>query len=181
MQAVAECLPIRSDAVDAAMAILTVHHWTDVEAGLYEMLRIARRRVVIFTWDHAVFSQFWLLREYLPAAAETDARLAVPISSLTSALGEQVSVVPIPVPHDCMDGFGGAYWRRPHAYLDDRAQTGMSLFTLTPKSQLQEGLSRLRADLTTGAWERRHADLLQKSELDLGYRLVIADLGSSDR
>jgi SAM-dependent methyltransferase len=178
VQAAAECLPIHTDAVDAAMAVLTVHHWTDVAAGVSEMLRIARRRAIILTWDHAIFREFWLLREYLPAAAETDARLAVPIASLISLLGDdRVSVVSIPVPHDCIDGFGGAYWRRPHAYLDDTAQTGMSLFALTPKTQLQEGLSRLRSDLTTGAWHRRHAALLRKSQLDLGYRLVIADLG----
>jgi hypothetical protein len=175
VQATAECLPIRTDAVEAAMALLTVHHWADVEAGVSEMVRIARRRVVIFTWDHSVLREFWLLREYLPAAAETDAQLAVPITSLTSLLSN-VSIVPIPVPHDCVDGFGGAYWCRPHAYLDETVQAGMSLFALTPKTQLQEGLSRLRDDLATGAWTRRHTHLLQVSELDLGYRLLICEL-----
>lgn len=178
VQAAAECLPIGTDAVDAAMAVLTVHHWTDIAAGLSEMLRIARRRVVILTWDHTVFRQFWLLCEYLPAAAKTDARLAVPLTTLISLLGEdRVSIESIPVPHDCLDGFGGAYWRRPHAYLDEAVQTGMSLFTLTPKSELADGLLRLRSDLTTGAWDRRHADVLRKSRLDLGYRLLIAQLG----
>jgi hypothetical protein len=175
VQATAECLPIRTDAVEAAMALLTVHHWADVEAGVSEMVRIARRRVVIFTWDHSVLREFWLLREYLPAAAETDAQLAVAITSLTSLLSN-VSIVPIPVPHDCVDGFGGAYWCRPHAYLDEIVQAGMSLFALTPKTQLQEGLSRLRDDLATGAWTRRHTHLLQVSELDLGYRLLICEL-----
>ncbi|MFI5506308.1 methyltransferase domain-containing protein [Mycobacterium sp. NPDC051804] len=177
-QAVAEHLPISAGAVDAAAAFLTVHHWADLSAGVAEMMRIARRRVVIFTWDHTVFSQFWLVREYLPAAAETDARLAVPITALISLLGEDcVSVVPVPVPHDCVDGFGGAYWRRPHVYLERAAQDGMSLLALTPRSQLEEGFSRLRADLDAGFWQRRHADLLQRTHLDLGYRLVIADIG----
>jgi SAM-dependent methyltransferase len=178
IQAVAEHLPIRTDAVDAAMALLTVHHWTDLAAGIAEMRRIARRRVVVFTWDHRVLRRFWLLTEYLPAAAETDARLAVPISTLTALLGDRVSTIPIPVPHDCVDGFGGAYWRRPHAYLDETVQAGMSLFALTPESALQEGLSRLRSDLTTGAWDDRHRDLLQRSELDLGYRLLVAEVNS---
>jgi hypothetical protein len=176
IQAAAENLPIRTDAVDAAVAILTVHHWTDITAGVAEMLRIARRRVVVLTWDHAIFSQFWLLREYLPAAAETDAHLAVPITTLSSLLGEgRVSIVHVPVPHDCLDGFGGAYWRRPHIYLEAAAQDGMSLFAMTPKSQLQDGLFRLRSDRTTGAWQLRHADLL-RTYLDLGYRLFIADV-----
>lgn len=178
VQAAAEKLPIRTDTVDATMAILTVHHWTDIAAGVAEMIRVARRRVIVFTWDHTIFSQFWLLRDYLPAAAETDARLAVPITTLSSLLGEsRVSIVPIPVPHDCLDGFGGAYWYRPHIYLEATAQDGMSLFAMTPKSQLQDGLFRLRSDLTTGAWQLRHADLLRSTHLDLGYRLLIADVG----
>lgn len=177
VQAAAECLPIRTDAVDAAMAVLTVHHWANVAAGVSEMVRIARRRVVILTWDHAIFRQFWLVREYLPAAAETDRRLAVPISTLISLLGDdRASIVSVPVPHDCIDGFGGAYWRRPHAYLEDTVQAGMSLFSLTSKTQLQDGLSRLRSDLITGAWQRQHADLLQKTELDLGHLLLTAEL-----
>lgn len=178
VRAIAENLPIRTGAVDAAMALLTIHHWNDPAAGVAEMMRIARRRVIVFTWDHDVFSHFWLLRDYLPAAAETDARLAVPIKTLTALLGGQrVSTVPIPVPHDCRDGFGGAYWRRPHRYLEAVVQEGMSLFTLTSKDRLQEGLSRLRADLASCDWERQQADLLRLPQLDLGYRLLIADTG----
>lgn len=178
VQAVAEHLPIRSNAVDAALAVLTVHHWSDLSQGVGEMLRIARERVVILTWDHNVFREFWLVREYLPAAAQTDADLAVPITKLMSLLGEP-TIVPIPVPHDCLDGFGGAYWRRPHAYLDPAVQAGMSLFALTPKLALREGLSRLRADLASGEWDRQHQHLLNNQELDLGYRLLIAELPQS--
>jgi SAM-dependent methyltransferase len=177
VRAAAEALPLRTGAVEAALAVLTVHHWTDLAAGITEMLRVARRRVIILTWDHDVIQDFWLLRDYVPAAAETDARLAVPIDALVSLLGrDTVSVVKVPVPHDCVDGFGGAYWRRPHAYLDDTVQRGMSLFAMTPKDQVEEGLTRLRRDLSAGEWQRRHAYLLQKSELDLGYRLLIAEL-----
>jgi SAM-dependent methyltransferase len=172
VQAVAEHLPIRSDAVDAALAVLTAHHWSGLDHGVAELLRIARRRVVIFTWDHDVFRQFWLVRDYLPAAARTDEDLAIPITKLISLLGDP-TVIPVPVPHDCIDGFGGAYWRRPHAYLDPAVQAGMSLFALTPKTSLREGLSRLRTDLASGEWDRRHRDLLDRQHLDLGYRLLI--------
>jgi SAM-dependent methyltransferase len=175
VRAVAEHLPIDTDAVDAAIAILTVHHWSDVAAGIAEMIRIARRRVVVFTWDDTVFRRFWLLREYVPAAAETDARLAVPIAKLVALLGN-TSIQPVPIPHDCVDGFGGAYWRRPHAYLDDTVRAGISMFALTPKQLLDRGLERLESELASGAWTRRHADLLDLPELDLGYRLLVADL-----
>jgi SAM-dependent methyltransferase len=174
VRAVAEHLPIGTDAVDASIALLTVHHWSDVDAGVAEMIRVARRRVVILTWDDTVFRQFWLLREYLPAAAETDARLAVPITKLVSLLGT-VSIQTVPVPHDCVDGFGGAYWRRPQAYLDETVRAGISMLALTPKPLLAGGLERLRVELTNGAWARRHADLLDVPQLDLGYRLLVSD------
>jgi SAM-dependent methyltransferase len=175
VRAVAEHLPICADAVDAALAVLTIHHWSDVDAGVAEMIRVARRRVVILTWDHNVFRQFWLLREYLPAAAEMDMRLAVPITKLLSLLGN-ASIQPVPIPYDCADGFGGAYWRRPHAYLDAEVRAGISMFALTAEPLLREGLSRLGADLATGAWTKHHTDLLDKPQLDLGYRLVVSDL-----
>ncbi|WP_067545025.1 class I SAM-dependent methyltransferase [Nocardia crassostreae] len=175
VRARAEHLPIRSGAVDAALAVLTVHHWSDLDRGIAEMRRIARRRVVILTWDHDVFQRFWLLRDYLPAAARTDAALAVPITRLVSLLGK-VTVRPVPIPHDCADGFGGAFWRRPHAYLDPTVRAGMSMLALTPKHELQQGLSRLQADLETGKWERRYNHLRNCPQLDLGYRLLITDL-----
>ncbi|MFG1795873.1 class I SAM-dependent methyltransferase [Nocardia sp. NPDC049149] len=175
VRATAEQLPVRTRAADAALAVLTVHHWTDLERGIAEMIRIARRRIVILTWDHTVYRQFWLVRDYLPAAADTDARLAVPLDRLT-ALTENSEIQTIPVPHDCVDGFGGAFWRRPDAYLDETVQAGMSMLALTPKPLLQEGLSRLRSDLETGTWTARYADILDQPHLDLGYRLITADL-----
>jgi SAM-dependent methyltransferase len=174
VQGTAERLPIRSNSVDAALAVLTVHHWSDLDRGVAEMQRIARRRVVILTWDHTIFRRFWLVREYVPAAAETDARLAVPITKLTSLLDDP-TVLSVPIPHDCVDGVGGAYWRRPHAYLDATVRAGMSLFALTPEPEVRQGLSRLRADLASGEWDRQHRDLLDQQQLDLGYRLVIAE------
>ena len=150
------------------------HGGSDLERGIAEMIRIARRRVAILTWDHDTFKNFWLLRDYLPAAAATDARLAVPMSTLMALLGD-AKVIPIDVPHDCTDGFGGAYWRRPHAYLDETVRAGMSLCALTPKHLLDEGLSLLAIDLDTGACAVKYAHLLDLPELDLGYRLVVAE------
>lgn len=176
VRATAESLPVRTDAVDAALAVLTIHHWTDLARGIGELERIARRRIVILTWDHTVCREFWLLREYLPAAAATDARLAVPLNVVAELLPGAVEIRPVPVPHDCLDGFGGAFWRRPEAYLDETVRAGMSMLAMTPKDDLREGLTRLRADLDSGEWARRYAELLDRDMLDLGYRLVVAQL-----
>lgn len=175
LRATAESIPLADDSADAVMALLTVHHWTDLEAGIGELLRIARRRVVILTWDQTVQRGFWLLDEYLPEVAAFDDTRAVAIDRLTALLpGARTETVP--VPHDCTDGFGAAFWRRPEAYLDPEVRAGMSMFAMTDEAVTRPGLARLSDDLSHGRWHERHADLLDRASLDVGYRLVIADL-----
>src|SRR5687768_12772454 len=50
IQATAEALPFEDQSFDAAMAVLTIHHWPDRARGLRGMRRVARDRVVILTW-----------------------------------------------------------------------------------------------------------------------------------
>jgi SAM-dependent methyltransferase len=174
IRAAAEHVPLRDNCTDAALAVLTVHHWADLAAGIAEMRRIARYRLVLLTWDADVIGQkFWLLSEYLPEARAADAALAVPVQRLTSLLADPV-MTPVPVPHDCTDGFGAAFWRRPYAYLDPAVRAGMSLFTTTGPSMIEAGLARLAADLRSGRWQREHAGLLELTQLDVGYRLITA-------
>lgn len=173
--AVAERLPLRDDAADAVMAVLTVHHWTDLAAGLAELRRVARRRVVVLTWDQRVFRErFWLVRDYLPQAAAYDDTRAVPTEQLAALLGG-ARMETVPVPHDCVDGFGAAYWRRPHAYLDPQVRAGISMLAQAGEDALAPGLAMLRDDLATGRWHERYADLLALDTVDVGYRLLVAD------
>ncbi len=174
LRATAEYLPLRDDCADAALAVLTIHHWSDLETGLAEMHRVARQRLVFLTWDADLIGErFWLLSEYLPAARKADADLAVPLDRLVRLLDHPV-IHPVPVPHDCADGFGAAFWRRPQAYLDPAVRAGMSLFARADQSLLGAGLARLAADLASGRWQAEHADLLEAGELDLGYRLIVS-------
>jgi SAM-dependent methyltransferase len=168
----AEELPMADDSVDAAMAILTDHHWADRARGLREMRRVARRRAVVFQHDPQVGADFWLAREYLPTFLRRlqGKRLA----DLMAPLGD-VELRPVPIPHDCADGFLGAFWRRPHAYLDPEVRAGISVFRLLPEDEVAAAVAALRADVESGAWARRHADLLEREELDLGFRLVVAE------
>ena len=84
-----------------------------------------------------------------------------------------VQVAPLPVPHDCSDGFLHAYWRRPAAYLDPYIRSGISSFWAI--SDIEAGLQNLGRDLKTGEWERHYGELLGLTEYDAGYRLVVAD------
>jgi SAM-dependent methyltransferase len=173
VQASAVALPLRDGAFAASLAVLTVHHWPDRARGLREMARVARHCAVVLTWDPAA-SGFWLIEDYFPALAAIDRRIFPSLGELERAWGA-VEVQPVPVPHDCVDGFLGAYWRRPAAYLDAAVRAGISTFTKLP--EVESGLFRLRRDLDDGTWRRRHADVLERTELDLGYRLVVARLG----
>ncbi len=170
VQGSATALPFRDDTFAAALAILTVHHWPDRARGLDELGRVARGRAVIVTWDPAS-SGFWLVDDYFPEVVEIDRPIFPTLEELRRALGP-VEVRALPIPHDCVDGFLGAYWRRPHAYLDAGVRGAISTFS---KLRAPEpGLARLRRDLEDGSWARRHGHLLARSELDLGYRLVVS-------
>lgn len=175
VQAAAERLPLADAAVDAALAVLTLHHWADRAGGLRELRRVARRRVVVLTWDQATWEGFWLVDEYFPCIREIDRPRASAIAEISDALGG-AAVLPLPIPHDCLDGFHGAFWRRPEAYLDPEVRAGISTYWVMPPAEREEGLRRLASDLESGAWRARHGDLLGRSELDLGYRLVVAHL-----
>lgn len=169
VQGVAERLPFADGAFDAALAVLTVHHWTDWRRGVAEMRRVARGRVVILTIDPAR-SGFWL-HDYFPALRAIDDEMLPPLDAVADALGP-AEAWPVPVPWDCSDGFLGAYWRRPERYLDPGARGAISAFARL--GDPEPGVARLRADLADGAWGRRNGSLASLPELDLGYRLLIA-------
>jgi SAM-dependent methyltransferase len=180
VQASAEELPFEDGSFDAAMAIITDHHWRDRAAGLREMLRVARHRVLLLNADPALAQRFWLTRDYLPGfislIPERYRRSGYWEQELQGLLGE-VEVQPVPVPYDCQDAFYQAYWRRPRAYLDGRVREGISVFHRLPQVEVAAAMKRLSRDLDDGTWEERYGHLCEKPELDIGLRLVVAEAG----
>lgn len=173
---VAESLPLADKSADAAMAVLTLHHWNDLPRGLAELTRVARRRVVLLTIDVPAETDMWLFRDYAPEIAEYDARVFPSMADLSRRLNVPTRVVAVPVPADCVDGMLLSFWSRPEAVLDAGARAATSGFALLDDVREAEVVERLRDDLATGAWERRNGDLRRLAELDVGLRLVIADL-----
>ncbi|WP_164115785.1 class I SAM-dependent methyltransferase [Sphingorhabdus sp. Alg239-R122] len=169
IQASADDLPFDDDSFDAAMAILTIHHWPDKEAGLREIRRVTRGRVILLTFDPSM--RPWLTGYFPKLAALDDAQMPT-MSDYTRWLGP-VRVIPLPVPHDCSDGFLYAYWRRPEAYLDSRIRSGSSSFWAI--NGVDVGLKKLADDIGTGEWDRLYGHLCKSEEYDAGYRIVIAD------
>jgi SAM-dependent methyltransferase len=173
VRAVAEALPFATDSFDAALAVLTVHHWTSPAAGLAELRRVARGPVVLFTRDNEAVP-FWWLHHYFPASGQLEKSRETPLSELAAALGGTAQMVAVPIPADCTDGFNAAYWRRPADYLDPGVWRAMSALALISEEDRAGGMSHLQDDLDSGEWDRRWGHLRSLEELDLGYRLLIA-------
>ncbi len=169
IQGQAERLPFKDNAFEICMAILTIHHWSDIEAGLKEAIRVARKRLILLTWI-GFAEDFWLV-DYLPQIKKIDEPLFPSIEQLEEIMGP-VRVVPVPILHDCTDGFLCAYWRRPHLYLDAQARSAMSTFSRV--TDCSAGLHRLNKDLKSGRWHKRYHDLLNKDSMDFGYRIVVS-------
>jgi SAM-dependent methyltransferase len=172
VQAFAEALPFTAQAFDAALAVLTLHHWHDWRLGLREMRRVADK-VVVFTFDTSDARRFWLTEAYFPEIAALDQRRCPPVAEIADELGS-CRVETVAVPCDCVDGFLAAYWRRPEAYLDPAVRAGMSGFAALGGDVIAPGVARLDADLKSGVWDSRFGHLRSIDALDAGYRLLVA-------
>lgn len=171
VRANAEGLPFFSRAFDAALAVLTMHHWNDWRAGLAELRRVVRRRLVVFTWTPFA-GPYWFVRDYLPSLYERDSAAFPSLKAFARAAGGDLEVRPVPIPWDCTDGFLGAYWRRPEAYLD-RGRAAATSALADPTPAVRDALARLAVDLASGRWAERNGELLARNVLDVGYRLLV--------
>ena len=169
LDAAADDLPFAGQSFDAAMAVLSDHHWPDPIAGLREMQRVARH-VVVFQFDITGPGQFWLTRDYLPEFAQ--------LTSGGPALAERARAIgarmePVPIPWDCADGFFHAYWRRPEEYLRPHVRRGTSAWARIGRAAEQRAVSNLRADLSSGRWADRNHDIISLDTAELGARLLL--------
>lgn len=172
VQAVAEHVPLASGSAQAAMAILSVHHWSNWRLGLAEMCRLAPRRVIL-TFDPAVHAQFWLVRDYVPQVA-SHIHQAPLVEQIAEELGSIVQIATMGVPWDCTDGFLSAYWRRPNAYLDPKVRAWSSGLAQSDPDAVRRGVAHLEHDIRTGVWNERYAHIIPLDSMDTGFRLIIS-------
>jgi SAM-dependent methyltransferase len=172
---VAEALPLDDQSVDAAMAIFTVHHWSDLGAGLAEMRRVARKRIVLLTIDAAKNAEVWTLAEYFPEAMALEKEVMPSIASLEAHL-PGATIERVPMPSRCRDEFTSALWDRPELFLEPATLRASSLWHRLAPTVIARGQERLRADLESGLWDEKHGRLRTLPELDIGTRLVSEEL-----
>jgi SAM-dependent methyltransferase len=172
MCGVAERLPFADGAFPAALAVFTMQHWKDRRAGLRELRRVSHRQVIVFHQPSET-RRLWML-DYFDDVAPPVADRREPDGDVLRACLQVREVQPVLVPHDCIDGFGAAFWARPEAYLDPAVQAGISELASLSDQARARWTARLAADLESGVWDRRHGDLRTMTEYDAGYRLAIA-------
>lgn len=171
VQASAEDLPFADGSFDASLAVLTAHHWADLGAGLAEMRRVSRERIVIVTFDPEALGDLWIARDYFPEILALKRRSGATSGELTELLAG-ATIEPIPVPRDCTDQFFAALWARPEKLFDDEVVKPMWVWQSISEEARRSGRDRLRADLENGAWEQRFGHLRTVPSLDVGLRLV---------
>jgi SAM-dependent methyltransferase len=171
----AERLPFPDDSFDAAMAIITLHHWSDVDAGLSEMRRVARRRAVVVMFDPVLEADLWIARDYIGEHVNRCFSSLPPISRVLDAFPE-AHVRPLLVPNDCSDRMFATLWARPEQYLDPQVRAATSVWQRLPADVVERAVAQLRRDLDSGAWDRRYGHLRTTPELDVGLRLITTGL-----
>ncbi|WP_372339036.1 class I SAM-dependent methyltransferase [Actinoplanes sp. RD1] len=170
LRAYAEDLPFDDDSFDAALATVTVHQWSDPARGLAELRRVARGAVVVLTFDGDALDRFWLA-EYAPQLIAEERRRYPRIGDIAAAIGDRSEVVDVPIPIDCADGFAEAFYARPEELLDPRVRAAQSAWNFVDDPEA--AVTRLRADLTSGAWDARHGHLRTQHSFAGSLRLVV--------
>jgi SAM-dependent methyltransferase len=175
IRATADDLPLRDGGVDAAMAVLTVHHWdAGLERGVRELRRVARGPVVVVTYDPAVSGEMWLMRDYLPEVAALDHRIFPAPARLAAWLGDEVRCDVVPIPADTPDWMLGSFWAHPERVLDRDAREATSGFARMPRDVVERVVGAVERDLESGAWDARYGHLRERDALDVGLRLLVA-------
>lgn len=166
-------IPLDDGSVDAAMTVLSVHHWTKLEQGLAEMRRVTRGPVVVLTFDPDMLRGWWL-QDFCPEVLDVEARRYPPLSRIAAALGGIVQVEPVPVADDCTDGFSEAFFARPDAFLDPQVLQAQSAWGFVSEAVREAFQQRLRASLTSGDWDRLYGHWRMQPEYTGAIRLLIA-------
>ncbi|MCB9764806.1 MAG: methyltransferase domain-containing protein [Alphaproteobacteria bacterium] len=179
IRATADQLPLHDRSVDAAMTVLSLHHWhPSQERGIRELCRVARDAVVIVTIDPQVSGEMWLMADYLHEVRDLDHRICPPVGRILDWLDRPAEVEVVPISRDTPDGTLMSFWAHPERVLDTAARAATSGFARQPDAVVERVVRDVAADLRSGAWDARHGRLRQLGEYDAGLRLIRASRGA---
>ena len=172
IDAVAEDLPFPDQCFDAALASVTIHQWRDLAQGLSELRRVTKGPIVLLTFDGGVLQDFWL-KDYAPRLMVHEAGRMPAISLLKDLLGGTSEVVELPIPFDCEDGFGEAFFGRPEAFLDEHVRASQSAWKFLSHDEIATAMDQLRCDLEDGIWDAKFGHLRTAPDYPGALRLLI--------
>lgn len=173
VRGIATNLPLHDNSVDAAMTILSLHHWyPDQQRGVQELCRVARDRVVIVTIDPSVSGTMWLMKDYLTEVQAIDNRIFPEPRSIANWLGPHTTIDTVPVSRDTPDHTLLSFWAHPERVLDPEARAATSGFSRQPSQVVDCAIRTLTADLESGVWEAAHGELRRQESLDCGLRII---------
>jgi SAM-dependent methyltransferase len=173
LDAVAESLPFDDASFDASLATFTVHQWSNLAAGLAEMRRVTRGNIAILTCDPDQLGRFWL-NAYAPEIIAVEARRYPKIGTIVEALGTGTEVISVPIPFDCSDGFGEAYFGRPECLLDPQARLACSAWSFVDPKVVRRFATELGRDLVTGKWDQAYGHLRTQPHFEGSLTLVVS-------
>ncbi|MEM7232351.1 MAG: class I SAM-dependent methyltransferase [Planctomycetota bacterium] len=169
----ADLLPFDDESFEAAMAILTIHHWPDLSKGLAEVRRVTRGPVVIMTFDPSAATEFWL-KDYLPEMVAVEKARYPEIHLVQRALGGECSVLSIDVPFDCCDKFQVALYGRPEEFLRTEVRNSQSAWKFLPDRVEEAFVEALQKDLESGAWDEKYGEFRKRPRIRCQLRLVVS-------
>jgi len=153
----ADSLPFDDAAFDASMAMVTVHHWPDMTAGLRELRRVTRDQLLVLTFDPDALDVFWNAH-YFPELIEVEKARYPTMAFLEGALGGTTRIVPVPVPLDCVDGFQEAFYGRPEAFLEPAVRKAQSAWGFLDGVTEARLVKALADDLASGRWDQLYGE-----------------------
>jgi len=168
----AEALPLDDGAVDAAMAMMTVHQWSDLDRGLAELRRVARGPVVVLAGDGDSLPRYWL-NDYAPDLIAAERRRYPPIGHIAQRIGATAEVQAVPIHLDCADGFTEAFYGRPERLLDPAVRRAQSSWGFLAEDAEARFVDALSADLNSGRWDAHHGHLRTQPTFESSMRLIV--------
>ncbi len=174
----AEELPINDNQYDGAVGTFTLHHWTDIQAGLNELYRVLKpsSKLIFLSFTPEQMDQYWLIH-YFPDMIKKSGRTLPELKGMQTMLlnagFKNIQTEKYFVDEKLIDHFLFSNKYRPEQYLDAKVRQGISSFRLfVTDIELNDGLVRLEQDIASGAI----LDIIKKYESDLGdYIFYIAE------
>lgn len=173
VNATAGLLPFDDNAFDASMAMVTVHHWPDIDKGLKELRRVTRGPVVVMSFDPDQLDHFWNA-QYFPELIAVEKARYPAIETIQQSLGGQSEIIPVPIPIDCTDGFQEAFYGRPEAFLQAGVRRAQSAWGFLAPGQEDELVQRLATELASGEWDRKYGHFRKQASFTCALRLIVA-------